>query len=267
MWKRVFFTLFLLLVGCTRDSAESELKTAQRFYLKGQLNKAEKIFIRLMKRYPESVEATQGAMKLYEIYIGKKPHRFSEAIRTLRFVIHRAERTADVLEAQRSLAQIYTEHQLDYKKGIIEWNRYIGLEKEKEKKQEARLFLAKAYFFSYQYVQSLSEISILLDSQPHQDIKFRALLLKGKVCLGQKKWDCAIQELESLLKTFPKRSRKEKVAMTLAMVYEERGDLSKAIGVWKKMKMGQKDPEFIDAYIRKLQYRRRSLPKPNRLKK
>ncbi len=262
-----FFILLIVFIGCTKKSSESWLKEGQTFYIKGQTKKAEESFVQLMRRHPESVEAIQGAMQLFQIYMGKNPPRFSESVRVLRFVIHRSEKMEDILKAQKLLAQVYTEHQSDYKNGVIEWRRYIEIEKDKGKKQEARLILARTHFFSQDYFQSLSEISVLLESKPDGHIKFQTIFLRGRVYFSQKKLDQAIEDFETLLKTFPKESLNENVAMTLAVAYEEQGSLSEAIRVWKKIRRDKKELEFVSGHIQKLERRRRALPRPNKLKK
>lgn len=261
------FIFLIVFIGCTKKSSESWLKEGQTFYIKGQTKKAEESFVQLMKRHPESAEAIQGATQLFQIYMSRNPPNFSESIHVLRFVIHRSEKEEEVLKTQKLLAQIYTEHQSDYKNGAIEWSRYIELEKDKIKKQEARLVLARTHFFSQDYFQALSETSILLESKPDGNIRFQAIFLRGRVYFSQKKLDQAIEDFETLLKTFPKESLNENVAMTLAVAYEEQGNLSKAIRVWRKIRKDRKELEFIDGHIQKLERRRRALPRVNKLKR
>ncbi len=262
----LLISLSTSLFACTWTPEDKYLKTAHEAAKAQKWNEAIESFEKVVKVSPESPEAlasSQEGAKIALVYT-KDPVRL---VTFLKHIILYSKSEDERVTSQRLLAETYFEKINDYKNAAIELNKALEFFKSGKENGQLRLMLAKAYFFQNQFFQARTEVDTALKEDMDQEFVFKALLLKANIYFNEKRLDDAINMYQKLAVEFPQKSKTEQVALNLAVCYEEKEDLKKAIETLEKMRVGYSMPEMIDLKITRLRSRLEQAPGAKGLKK
>ena len=198
-----------------------------------------------------------------------KAKDFTQAIAFFKLIVLKSSRQEERVEAQKNLANIYFSYlpTPDYEKAINEFSKLLSLSLSAEEKYELRWNLARSYYRLNNFFQAQTEIDTLLVSLKDKNKKYELKKLKADIFLSAKELDKAIETYYGLLADFPEESKKDDIALSLAVCYEDQENYLKSIEVLEGMKKAYGHPEFIELRIKRLKERRAQQPGAHGLKK
>ena len=123
-----------------------------------------------------------------------------------------------------------------------------------------KMSLARAYYYQNDFAQAENEADEFLRRDIPIEQKFEMKILKGNISLAKKDLPKAVEIFKAVLKEYPEQSRRDNVALTLSVCYEEMKDYVSAIEVLEGLKAHHPMPEYIDLRIKRLQERLKNLP-------
>ncbi len=208
---------------------------------------------------PESDRALDAARKGARV-AHFEAKAYPQAVNFYKFIILKSDDANERKNAQRNIAQIYFDNLQDFDQAVIEFERLLKLNNTPEEAFRYRLTLAKCHFRMNNVEQALNELDVLLEKKPDADEIFDILTLKANVMVANKKLNEAAQLWERIIKEFPERSKKEKVALNLVVCYEELKEFAKAITVLESMRPQYPNPDFLELRISRLKERQFNQP-------
>ena len=250
--RKIFFTFFVVaFIGGCSPPEERELVRGLKAEKNKDFKTALAAFDRAILRNPQSnialLAAKEGSkVALLELKDFKKATEFFQIIVVL------SDDVTERVAAQKQLASVYFDQLTDYPKAIGELNKLLATTLEPNEKAKYRIKLAKAYFFTNNFLQAESEATDFLKGEKDEDSAFQMMVLKGNIYLAKKEQQKAIEAFKEIMRLFPERAVKENAAMTLAVAYEEVKDYKNAVAVLQQMKKYHATPEYIDIRINKL---------------
>lgn len=265
LMRILLVSLSFLVFGCSFSFQNWQYQKGVRLSEKHQFKEAADLFSRVVRRGPDAPIALEAARRGSKIaaFDVKNYSLAGEFYRHL--VMHSADK-AERLEAQRALVDVYFDKVLNYEQAVIEISHLQPLLPDTEKGRY-QLLLARAHFNLNNLPQSLVEINDLIGKKISPDLKFEALLFKANLLQGSKKLNEAVVVFEEIEKTYPALAREANVGMSMAICYEEQGELGKAVKVLENLKDHHANPEFIQIRITKLKDRMANLPGAQGLKR
>lgn len=263
--SRYWIVALVLLTGCSFSFQKWQFQKAVRLSERHHYKSAVDQFSRVVRRGPDTdlaLEASRRGAKIATFDV----KNYSQAGEFYRHLILHSPDKAERIEAQRSLVDIYFDKLLNYDEAVLEISRLQPLLPDMEKGQY-QLMLARAQFYLNNFPQALVEVNDLIDRKIPRDLRFEALLFKANLLQGSKKLPEAIAVFQEIEKNFSDLSVDANVGMSLAICYEEQGDLAKAVGVLENLKAHNSNPDFIQIRINKLKDRMANLPGAQGLKR
>ncbi len=249
---------WFLLAGCTPPEGR-DFKQGQKEAQKGQYVLSISFFEHAMKRNPTSPWAMKAAregarISFFETKDFRKSAEFQRHI-----VIYSAE-SQERIEAQKKLGEIYLENLQDYPKAIIEYSKLVEQNLSDQEVGQDRLGLARAHYFQNNLFQADSELTEILKLKVEPPLRFNALMLKGNILIAQKEFSKAAILFKELIKDYPEKAQHENVPLTLAVCYEEAGELKDALVVLDGLRKTYQPPEYIELRIKRLKERQKNQP-------
>lgn len=256
-WSFIGIGLFSFLLACSSPE-EQEYKKAEAAADDGHFRVA-------LTHYANVIESTNDKLALKAARRAAKIAHFEvkDFRRSAEFYRKIVLKSADALErlaAQKMLADIYFDHLADYKKAVIEINRFLSLSTDSQERTKYKISLARAYYYQNLFDQALNEVEEFLKIEPNEINKFDMLMLKGNILMAQKELGRAADVFKAVLQKYPDKSKHENVALTLAICYEEMKDFKSAINTLSGLKENHPVPEYIDIRIKRLEERRKNQP-------
>lgn len=251
-------SFFFGLVNCSLSFQKIDFRSAQRLSESGKFKQAIDKYSRVVKRHPEdklALEAARRAARLSSFEVKD----FSKAAEFYHHLVLYSPDQSERIDAQKSLVDIYFDKQLNYEEAVIELSRLVPLVKPAET-FAIKLKLARAHFYLNNLPQALIEVEDLMAKKPPEEISFEALLFKGNILQTEKRLADATKVFLELQNKYPTRAQAENVGMSLAVCYEEQGDLKAAIGVLEDLREHHPHPDFVQIRINKLKERLANLP-------
>ena len=251
--------LTLALSGCTLSLDWLHILRARRAAANGDPASAVKILERVREHEPDGQRALTASR--YGSRIAQfEAKDYNAAVEFNRHLILRSDDPDERVQAQKNVAQIYFENLQDYAQAVQEIEKILKLNLPPEEAFRYRLNLAKSHFQLNNLEQAASEIDVILSKKLRDDDIFDAKQVKANIEVAAKNLPAAAQIWEEILKQFPDRAKREKVAMNLVVCYEEMKDFTKAIEALEFMKADDPNPEFIELRIQKLKERKINQP-------
>ena len=256
-----FLVLLALLVfaGCTVSSEKLEYGRAEEAVQKGDYPSALAHYKNVVDRYQKTPLAIKAAKEAARIdhYQLKNP---KEAEVFYKHIVLYSPSAAERIEAQRKLADINFTQTLDYGQAIVEFSRLLDLPHSPAEDFNDRLSIARSYFYLSNFYQAQIEIDVIQNRTYDKDLLFDAILLKANIFLATKNLDEAINTFKLLMLKYPERSKKETIALNLALTYEEQKNFAKAIDTLESIKDTYPKKAFIETRIKTLRERQSYLP-------
>ena len=248
-----------LLCACTVSSEKIEYALAEEAVQKGDYAGAIVHFKNVVDRYQKTPLAINAAHEAARIdhYQLKNPR---EAEIYYKHIVLYSSSADERIEAQKKLADIDFTQILDYTEAIVEFSRLLELPHSQNEDFIYRLSIARSYFYLSNFYQAQVEIETVLKRNYDKDLIFEALLLKANIYLTTKSLDEAINTFKLLIQKYPERSKKEMIALNLAVTYEEQKNFAKAIETLESLKDSYPKKGFIEARIKTLRERQSYLP-------
>jgi len=251
--------LALSLSGCTLSFDWFHQIRAKKAIDNGQFETAIRILERIRKRDPEGPRALQAA-RLGARVAQIDAKDYNSAVEFYRHLVLKSAEPEERKTAQKNIAHIYFESLQDFNQAVFEYEKLLKLELPHHESFRYRLNLAKSHFQLNNLDQANSEIEVLLSKKLEPDEIFDAKMLKANVKVAAKDLAGAAESWDQILKEFPDRSKREKVALNLVVCYEELKDFGKAIETLENMKADDPNPDFIDIRIERLKERKINQP-------
>jgi tetratricopeptide (TPR) repeat protein len=254
--------VFLLLVlGCSSYET-AQINQALSYKKSGQFEDAIKILDKLCissKDFQIRARAAQEAARIAAF----DQKNYKKSAEYFNKVVLFSQNNQERLQAQFDLVSIYFNHLTDYESTIKEINKLLPLMTEPSERAVLRMNLARSYFYTNNFTQADLEANEITKSE-NGDI-FQALILRGNIALTRKNLDKAAEYFKMASKENPEQAKKEKVATTLAVAYEEQKNFKMAIEILEQAK--ETDPEFIQIRINRLKERAKQQPGAKGLRK
>ncbi|MCB0356317.1 MAG: tetratricopeptide repeat protein, partial [Bdellovibrionales bacterium] len=244
----------LFLTHCSFYYQDIEVKRAQEAIRAGDYKKAVFHYKRVIKKSPEKPIALTAANEAAKISILNVKDFFS-AINLLEFIVLYSKNEMERINAQEKIAYIYFERLNDYENAIKEYSKLIALTAQKAQRIGYQFNVAKSFYYLNKFTQSVFELDSILEEKLTEEQNFTIRLFKANVLITKKDFEKAINEYEFLLEKFPEKAAQEKLALIVAVAYEDMNEFEKAIETLEKLKPKAEDPQFIDIKIKRLQER------------
>lgn len=260
--RNLLFSLLLCVVtgACTRSIDEKYFDDAQKATRSGDYTRAVDLYERISKGFPEGEKSVLAAQQAARISVDqlKDPVRGTEFLKT---VILLGKKESDLFNAQKELADLQFEKLANYKDAIASYNKLLEFGDSYKERFGIRLNIVRSHFYLNQFDQGLAEVERAMSDAVSAEQSFQASLLKGNMLMASKRVDEALKVFESLDADFPELSAKEKVGLAIAVAYEDRGEVDKAIAILQKMKSSyQGNVDFIDLKMTRLEEKRTQIP-------
>lgn len=262
----ILFLIIACIAGCTFSFDKLEFRRAESAAENKDYKAAVDGYHRMIKRFeesPQALEAARRGARLSTLEIKD----YQKAVDFYKHLVMYSEDPKERLEAQKRIATIYFENLTNYAAAIEEYSKLIKLLGPKDETFELRLNIAKSYFQLNKFDQARIETEELLEKTLSPDQKFDVLMFKGNLLLTEKKLDEAIQTFNQIMSQYKEKAHKENVGLTIAVVYEEKGEFNKAIELLKGLRETYSPPEFIDFKINRLKERQLNQPGASGLKR
>lgn len=256
-----FFILLAFLIflgGCTPPEGQ-DFKQGQKEASQGQYSLSLSSFERSTKRNPTSFWAMKSAREGARIAFFETKD-FKKAAEFYRHIVLNSLDHQERLEAQQKLGEVYLDNLQDYAQAIIEYSKLVEQNLSDQEVGTYRLGLARAHYYQNNLFQSDSELAQILKLKVEPPLRFNALMLKGNILIAQKDFSKAATLFKELIRDYPERAQKESVPMTLAVCYEEAGEMQNALQVLEGLRGRYSPPEYIELRIKRLKERQKNQP-------
>lgn len=246
--------------GCL-SSTELELKRARNLVQQKKPSEAAALFEKVAAKIgdePGSAEAALEAAKLYHYDL----KRFELALKNYRLVVAKSPHAPTRRDAQLKIANLLFYDVQDFQAAIQEFSRLLELQHGVTEEIEWRSRIAKAYYYLGNYFQAAVEADRVLKiaSGIDEEAVYQTYLLKANIHVGAKEHEQAAAVLMSMLAQFPDRSKRDSIALMLAVAYEEQRNFLKAIEVLESVREYDPRKSFFDEKIRSLRERQSQQP-------
>lgn len=246
------------LSACSSQE-EADFKKGQSAVAEGHNKTALDYFDHVIKRNASEKlcfeAAREGArVAFYDL------HDYQKAAEYLHYLVLHSKDEKERVEAQKQIAQIYFNNLQNYPQAILEFSKLQEMPHSELEQAQYQINLARADYYLNNFYQAQSEIDSLLKLKSDDNIRFSALMLKGNILVGEKKFAAAAEIFRDLIEKNPEKATQENVALTLAVCYEENNDFKDAIKVLEQYRGKYNPPEYIELRIKKLQERMRNAP-------
>ena len=263
--KSFLFAFGLTMISCHLDYQSLEFR-------RGEKDLKDKKFLEALIHYEKVMNAKEGEFSVkaarkaaWLSYFHLK--KFRKALGFYKYLVVHSDSEKEKVSSQEKIISIYFDKLADYRSSLSEINRLLEIGHTNEKKIEYGLKLAKSYFYLGDFRQARVEVDSILVRPLSDRHKFEAMSLKGNVHLTAKELREAVVIYKGLQKDFPKQANNEKVGLSVAVCYEEMGELDLAIEELKKVQAIGPRSELIDMKIKRLEARKSYLPGAKGLQK
>ena len=259
---QVVFVCGLLvgLMNCTSSIDEKYYRDAQQASQSKDYEKAVELFERISKGFPDGKRSVVAAQEAARLCIAQMKD-YVRGVEFLKTVVLLGKKEADLFLAQQELAALQFEKLANYSDAISSYNRLLEYPDSYPARFSIRMNIAKSHFYLNQFEQGLAEVERAMSEAVNAEQSFQAQLVKGNMLIAAKRVDEALKVFEHLDTEFPELAAKEKVGLAIAVAYEDRGDVDRAIAVLEKMKGSyQGNSDFIDLKMSRLEEKRTQVP-------
>lgn len=251
---------FITLGGCTRSIDENYYRDAQSASQGGEFQKAVELYERIGKGFPDGKRAVPSAQEAAKLCIAELKD-YVRGAEFLKMVILLGKKEQDLFLAQQQLAALQFEKLANYGDAISSYNKLLEFPDSYSQRFSVRMNIAKSHFYLNNFDQGLAEVERAIVDAVNPEQSFQASLVKGNMLMASKKVDDALKVFENLAAEFPELAAKEKIGLAIAVAYEERGEVIKAIEVLEKMKGSYPgNSDFIDLKMSRLAEKRTQVP-------
>jgi tetratricopeptide (TPR) repeat protein len=259
--KFLISILALLVLSSCLSSTELELKRARQLLKEKKPAEAAIMFERVAARVGEKPEAAVAAYEAAKIF-QYDLKRFDAAIRNYRSVVARSVDSSIRREAQLKIAGLLFYDIQDFTGAVVEYSKLLELQHSISEEIEWRSRIAKAYYYLGNYFQSSVEADRVLKIATgfDEEAVYQTYLLKANIHVGAREHEQAAMVLTSMIAQFPDRSKRDSIALMLAVAYEEQRNFIKAIEVLEKVREYDPRRSFFDEKIRSLKDRQSQQP-------
>lgn len=259
--KWTALSVFLLVAGSTfflasKPSLQKRLlSSAKGHQIAKEFDAAVEDYERVVRYAPDSttgLEAARlgGEICLYEI------KDYAKAIFFFRHLVLHSQRISEIRWAQKKLAEIFYDKLNNYNQAIVEYQRLLQANPQKDELAEYRVNLGKAYFYIGNFDQAISEADDFISKNPNDPKTFDMLMLKANAFLAQKKIEDALTTYALIEKQFPQSEALNEVKLSKSLAYEDKKDWDRAIQVLEEIKDVYPHPDVIALKIKSIQRRK-----------
>lgn len=258
--KKIAIVFCCLFFTSCFGGEQGELNKAIRNAADGKHVLALSQFEMIVRKYPESVVATEAALEGYKLAMYQVKN-YKKALFFLHHIVLHAPDKKGRVEAQRQIANIYFDNLTNYEKAILEFDKLLQEPNLAYNKAEIKLKIARAYYYLGNFFQSLSEAKELLDLNPDDKTRNELLQLKANIYLALKDYPKASEILNALLEKNPERAIKEGVYINLVLCYEEMGNYDLAIKTLENWAANPwVDKQYVELRMTRLKERQKNQP-------
>lgn len=255
---KVILAAALICSGC-HLKVKSDFQAAKKFSAAGENKKALLMLDQVLAQAEGTQIESEAAREAARIAFFELKD-FKKSVEYYKKIVLSSTDAVERLNAQKQVAAVYFEHLADYPNAIIEINKILPLIRENSEKLKYKMDLARAYYYQNNFFQAEMEVDEFLIHSKNEEQNFQMKLLKANIVLARKDLARAAEILKEMQKNNPERAKKENVGLTLAVAYEEMGEYKKAIETLEELRELQKNSDFIDLRIKRLQERLKNQP-------
>ncbi|MEK6774826.1 MAG: tetratricopeptide repeat protein [Bdellovibrionota bacterium] len=264
-FKRALLVLALFLASCTSYQA-ADYNQAQEAVEKKHYLIAVNFLDHAIKRAPQTNLGIKAAREAARISLYETKD-YKKAIEYYRHLVLYSKEPSERIQAQKDVATIYFDHLQSYQEAIIEFSKLLQMPHMDFDLAKYKLSIARAHYYLNNFFQAESEINEILRLKIDDQMRFNTLLLQGNILVAQKNYLRAAEIFRNVIQAYPETAKKENVALTLAVCYEESQDYPSAIKMLEQLR-GQYTPvEYIDLRIKRLKERQKNQPGAKRIHK
>ncbi len=243
--------VFGSLSGCTLNFDFLRYLRARYELRQGEYQAAVQTLDRIRLNEPDSDRALVASRLGSKVAL-MEAKNYPAAIEFYRHLVLKSEDPKERIRAQARVAQIYFENIQDFDQAVIEFEKLLKMQLEPEEKVRYRMSLAKAHFQLNNLEQAQNELESIMALKLTPEQIFDVKILRANVAVVGKNLPAAAKMWEEVLRDFPERAYKEKVGMSLVVVYEELKEFSKAMTWLEAMKSHDPNPDFLENRILRL---------------
>ncbi len=218
----------LLCQSCFSRPESNYLDQAEKAKDLGNYSEAISTWEKVIVGFPNSEEALVAARKSLEVLSEKEANPVKKS-EMLKYLVKLSKDPKELEQSQKELANLLFDILADYERAIPETYRLFNFQLTEEEKYQYRLNLARSFFYLKNFDQAEVEINEAIKVAISEEEKFTAKLTKANILIARKKSDLALEILFDLLKQNPIRSKQENIVITIALTFEEKGEIKKAI--------------------------------------
>lgn len=246
--------------GCL-SSTELEMKRARKLMMEKRPAEAAVLYEKVAAKVgdePGAADAALEAAKIYQYDL----KRFERAVKNYRIVVAKSPNAPERRDAQLKIANLLFYDVQDFQAAILEYSKLLELQHGVTEEIEWRSRIAKAYYYLGNYFQAgvESDRVLKLATGIDEEAVYQTYLLKANIHVGAKDHEKAAAVMMSMLAQFPDRSKRDSIALMLAVAYEEQRNFVKAIEVLEGVREYDPRKSFFEEKIRSLRERQAQQP-------
>lgn len=227
---------------------------AEEAWERGEYRRAAELFQKMADAYPDEERAAEALFRVGRInylFLGEVP----EAVHVLRSLARREDGGTWALRSQLLLGEIFEVRQGDCRQAIVEYQRFIGMNRGGEGNDEAQLAVARCSFAIGEYEQARAEYENLLERYPDSPLRQRALAGAAGAHSVTGRPGLAIRAYREVLAAGPDPVLAAEARFGIASALEESGDLAGALAELEAARDGYPNPGLVEERIERVRQR------------
>jgi tetratricopeptide (TPR) repeat protein len=266
LYKILLGLSFLLVMGCSVDSARHHYVLAERFWSDKNYAAAVIEFERVIAKDPSGglgQQALYRSAMTQTLFLGQHV----EAVQKLRSFIQYSTDSNLIRAAQIQVGEVLFTHLENYEQAVLHYQSLIKLYPDSSDVPSFLFRIAKSQFFLFQFSEALGTFQKIISQFPDTVWSERATLELGTTFFtrGQRQsvhsvsesndFDLAIQSYRKFIKLYPKSDLAAEARFGIASCLEEEDQLDEAYLIYSDLIKTYPAPRVVEIKISRIKER------------
>lgn len=250
--------LLLLVTGC-EQAPKTLLDSAEARWKQGDYLGAVQMYEQLIDEYPKSsfvADAYYAIGTIEYLYLKDYP----KALEAFRKVVADRPTGPLVLQAHRTLAEIYDKEYHDHRRVIAEYQKLLEKTRDRAVSEEIQYRIGEAYFDQGDFEQARSEWDQLPKQAPKSEWADKALYRTGSSYFLQGRYNKALAVFQDTARRYPDSSLRVERAFWTANCLEELERFEEALKLYRSLEKSYPNPKVIEVKVRSIKSRMKATP-------
>lgn len=222
----------LASAGCM-SRADSLMQDAESLYLKNQFRESVKVFLRVVDRYPGSVQAETALLRVGQTFMLNIADP-QNALEYFNQLITEYPNGDKALQAREAMGQIYEINLRNYDEAVNQYRKLLETNRVAEP-EKYLLAIGRCYYLKEDYKQAVAEFRKVLESYPNSRHVPEAEYQIGNCMFVANKCEDAIRQYQRVLDRYPDIRNKYDIILSIGVCMEDREDYGQALKIYREI--------------------------------